>query len=327
MNATTKASRNGQPQRAADPARDRAGERVDAGAEDVADHEEQQQLRPDRPLELRAAPSVRYLPRCPPCGNGPPGRSCVTPLAAFRYTPVTRYLGAVAPELREPRHNRQRGDDHGDTARRRGRARAEGRGGRAVPQVGHPRPARDDHDEHALHPPAHLVGGDGLQHRRPVHRADQVARPGDGEAQHREPQRAASARTGPPRHPRRRSPPSPRRLGGGPGAASRRTARRRPCRSGSRRTAGPARCRRRAGRRTSARPSPGTPPAACRTPIATMSTRNDTSSTLCSASVAEPGDDLAQPGPLPALLGRRAAPAGSRQVAHSVASSAIASSR
>ena len=120
-----------------------------------------------------------------------------------------------------------------------------------MPQVGDPRAARDDHDEHALHPAAHLVRGHRLQHRRPVDRADQVTRTGHGEEHHGRTTASASARTAQPRSPRRRSRRSLRRPAASPGAASRRAAPRRPSRSGSPRRAGPARA---AARRIAERP-------------------------------------------------------------------------
>src|SRR6185503_6968299 len=107
----------------------------------------------------------------------------------------------VVPKLAEPRNGDHNADDHRYTANRRGHSGADDGADRPVPEVGHPRAARDDDDEHALHPSAHLVGGHGLQHRRSEHRADEVARPGDREQQDREPERAGEPEQGDARPP------------------------------------------------------------------------------------------------------------------------------
>ena len=60
-------------------------------------------------------------------------------------------------------------------------------------QVAEPRAAGDDRDEHALHPPAHLVRGVGLQDRLAVHRADQVGGAGQREQRDGEPQLVGQA--------------------------------------------------------------------------------------------------------------------------------------
>ena len=165
---------------------------------------------------------------------------------------------------------------------------------RPGPQVAQPGTARDHDHEHALHPPAHLVGRVGLQDRLPPHRGDQVGRAADGQEQH------APATTGW---------ASPRRGDGQPPHGDHDVSAM-PCRwtrptqpdnsppttapTAMRATSQPSAS---ATRRSAGRRAPGTARWAARTTIAMMSTTNDIISTGAGHDEAQALDDRPQPGP------------------------------
>ena len=196
------------PQRAADHAGHRPGQRVDAGAEDVADHEEQQQLRPDRPLQLRLsgdrarsvrcvdmpmpAKGCRVCSRFGTCPSHVHGRCGSAPGSA--RTRGTRATTAIAH------------DDHGDPARpsRRRRGRTRPRPGRATDRRSGARPTTTTMNTPCIRPRISSVATVCSIEERYTELTRSPA-PGDGEEQHRQPQRAVSPNERDAEPPRRRS--------------------------------------------------------------------------------------------------------------------------
>ena len=100
-----------------------------------------------------------------------------------------RVAGVVVPEraLRPDQHPQEH---HAEAAAdHRSPALADLRRRPAEQRLAQPGSARDDDDEHALQPAAHVVGRRGLQDGLPEHRADRVGRPGDHEHEHRDRER------------------------------------------------------------------------------------------------------------------------------------------